>query len=67
MKMKERHSRTEGETRGRPPMAPEDRRSEKVTFRLTPEELSSLTEDAKERGVSLTDLICHALSKLNII
>ncbi len=35
------------ETRGRPPMAPEDRRSEKVTFRLTPEELSSLTEDAK--------------------
>ena len=55
------------ETRGRPPMAPEDRRSEKVTFRLTPEELSSPTEDAKERGVSLTDLICHALSKLNII
>lgn len=55
------------ETRGRPPMAPEDRRSEKVTFRLTPEELASLTADAKERGVSLTDLICHALSKLNII
>ncbi len=55
------------ETRGRPPMAPEDRRSEKVTFRLTPEELASLTEDAKERDVDVSRLICHALSKLNII
>ena len=56
------------ETRGRPRMAPEDRRSEVVTFRLTPEELRSLTADAKERGdVSLTDLICHALQKCNII
>ena len=55
------------ETRGRPTLAPEDRRSERVTFRLTPEELRSLTEDAKERDVSLTDLICHALSKLDII
>ena len=55
------------ETRGRPRMAPEDRRSEQVTFRLTPEELACLTQDAKERGVSLTDLICHALAKLDII
>jgi hypothetical protein len=55
------------ETRGRPPLAPEDRRSEIVTFRLTPDELRSLTEDAKERGVSLTDLICHALQKCDII
>ena len=55
------------ETRGRPRMAPGDRRSERVTIRLTPEELLSLTEDAKERGVSLTDLICHALQKCDII
>ncbi len=55
------------ETRGRPRMAPEDRRSEVVAFRLTPEELRSLTEDAKERDVSLTDLICHALEKCKII
>lgn len=55
------------ETRGRPPLAPEDRKSERVSVRLTPEELACLTADAKERGVSLTDLICHALSKCNII
>lgn len=55
------------ETRGRPPLAPEDRKSERVTVRLTPEELRCLTDDAKERGVSLTDLVCHALSKCNII
>ena len=55
------------ETRGRPPLAPEDRKSECVSVRLTPEELACLTQDAKERGVSLTDLICHALSKCNII
>ena len=55
------------ETRGRPRMAPEDRRSEVVTFRLTPEELASLTAKAKERADSLTDLVHHALEKCNII
>ena len=55
------------ETRGRPPLAPEDRKSERVSVRLTPEELACLTQDAKERDVDVSALICHALAKLNII
>jgi predicted HicB family RNase H-like nuclease len=55
------------ETRGRPPIDTEDRKSERVTFRLTPEEHHSLTEHAKELGLSLNDLICQALSKCKII
>jgi post-segregation antitoxin (ccd killing protein) len=55
------------ETRGRPPLAPEDRKSERVSVRLTPEELACLTQDAKERDVDVSALICHALSKCNII
>lgn len=46
---------------GRPPMAPEARRSYRATVRLTPEQYRKLTDGARKAGVTLSTYILKRL------
>lgn len=46
---------------GRPPIDPSERRSERITVRLTEATLATLTERAEREGVTVSELAADAL------
>lgn len=48
---------------GRPPMAPEDRRSAKVCIRMKAKEKRRLEAEAKKQGINVSDLIMRLWHK----